>query len=230
MSRCGCIKDKFDDRDYLMRAYLPVIKLPQKIDYTQKMSPVRDQGDEGVCVGFAVAAGMKEYQERLDYQKSVKLSPRFVYGESKKIDGMPDDEEGTIRAAMKVLKGSGVCQERFWPYLPHQTDKPKRGVNLDAKRFRVLTYARILNLDELRMSLATKGPCVIGIEVFNGMMKTKTGVVPCPKKTKRLWAAMPFVVWVMRMGKSWLNSRIPGRSSGARKVLAICLTLILSAI
>ena len=42
------------------------------------MSPVRDQGDEGVCVGFAVAAGMKEYQERLDYQKFVELSPRFV--------------------------------------------------------------------------------------------------------------------------------------------------------
>jgi len=63
MSRLGCIKDKFDDRDYLMRAYLPVAKLPKKVDYTQKMSPVRNQGDEGVCVGFAVASGMKEYQE-----------------------------------------------------------------------------------------------------------------------------------------------------------------------
>lgn len=185
MSRCGCIKDKFDDRDYLMRAYLPVIKLPKRIDYTQKMSPVRDQGDEGVCVGFAVAAGMKEYQERLDYKKFVELSPRFVYSESKKIDGMPKGEGTTIRAAMKVLKGSGVCQERFWPYSAHQTDKPKKGVNPDAKRFRVLTYARILHLDELRMSLATKGPCVIGVEVFNGMMKTKTGVVPMPKKDEK---------------------------------------------
>lgn len=182
MNRCGCIKDKFDPRDYLMRAYLPVVKLPKRIDYAQKMSPVRDQGDEGVCVGFAVASGMKEYQERLDYQKWVELSPRFVYSESKKIDGMPNEEGTTIRAAMKVLKGIGVCQERFWPYSAHQTDKPKKGVNPDAKRFCVLTYARILNLDELRMSLATKGPCVIGVEVFSGMMKTKTGVVPMPKK------------------------------------------------
>jgi C1A family cysteine protease len=182
MSRCGCIKDKFDDRDYLMRAYLPVIRLPKKIDYTQNMSPVRDQGDEGVCVGFAAVSGMKEYQERLDYQKFVKLSPRFVYSESKKIDGMPDEEGTTIRTAMRVLKTRGVCQEKFWPYAAHQTDKPKRCVNPDAKRFRVLTYARILNFEELRMSLATKGPCVIGVEVFNGMMKTKTGVVPMPRK------------------------------------------------
>ena len=185
MSRCGCIKDKFDDRDYLMRAYLPVIKLPKKIDYTQKMSSVRDQGDEGTCVGFAVAAGMKEYQEMLDYQKRVELSPRFVYSESQKIDGMPKGEGTTIRAAMKVLKRSGVCQEMFWPYSPHQTDKPKKGVNPDAKRFRVFTYARILNLDELRMSLAVKGPCVIGIEVFNAMLKTKTGVVSMPKKNEK---------------------------------------------
>jgi hypothetical protein len=49
MSKFGCIKDKFDDRDYLMRAYLPVIKLPKKKDWTSKMSPVRDQGEEGVC-------------------------------------------------------------------------------------------------------------------------------------------------------------------------------------
>lgn len=180
--KCGCIKDKFDSRDYLMRAYLPVVKLPKKINYTPKMSPVRDQGDEGVCVGFAVASGMKEYQEILDYQKSVELSPRFVYSECKKIDDMPGAEGTTIRAAMRVLKGIGVCQEKFWPYSPHQKDMSKKGVNSDAKRFRVMAYARILNLNELRMSLATKGPCVIGVEVFNGMMKTKTGVVPMPQK------------------------------------------------
>ena len=48
-----------------------------------------------------------------------------------------------------------------------------------------MTYARILNLDELRMSLATKGPAVLGIQVFKGMLKTKTGIVPLPKKAER---------------------------------------------
>jgi len=48
-----------------------------------------------------------------------------------------------------------------------------------------MTYARILNLDELRLSLATKGPVVLGIQVFKGMLKTKTGIVPMPKKGER---------------------------------------------
>jgi C1A family cysteine protease len=184
MSKFGCIKDKFDDRDYLMRAYLPVIKLPKKIDYTPKLSPVRDQGDEGTCVGFACAVGMKEYQELLDYEKLLELSPRFVYSECKKIDGMPKEEGTTIRAAMRALEGKGVCQEKFWPYQPHQKDKPKEGAAANAKKFCVMTYARILNLNELRLSLAAKGPCVIGVEVFEGMMKTKTGLVPLPKKNE----------------------------------------------
>jgi len=186
MSRLGCIKDKTDNRDYLMRAYLPVAKLPKKIDYTKKMSPVRDQGDEGTCVGFASVAGMKEYQELVDYEKLITLSPRFVYSECKKIDGSPDSEGTSIRIAMKVLNDIGTCQEKFWPYLPHQRNKPQKGALTDAKKFRVLTYARIINLNELRLCLATKGPCTIGVEVFNGMMTTKTGIVPMPAKNERV--------------------------------------------
>lgn len=184
MSKLGCIKDKFDGRDYLMRAYLPLIKLPGKVDYTPKLSPVRYQGDEGTCVAFASATGMKEYQEKLDYEKLVLLSPRFVYNECKKVDGMPEEEGTTIRTAMKVLKTKGVCREKFWPYTPHQKTKAKRGAVTDAKKFRVITYARILSLNELRSSIFAKGPCVIGVEVFNGCMDTKTGRVPLPRRNE----------------------------------------------
>lgn len=184
MTKFGCIRDNLDERDYLMRAYLPVIRLPKRIDYSLKMSPVRDQGDEGTCVGFASTVGMKEYQEYLDYHKLVELSPRFVYRECKKIDNMPDSEGTTIRASMKVLAAKGVCRERFWPYRPHQRNRPKKGATQDAKCFRIKTYARILDLNELRHTLATKGPCVIGIQVFEGMMRTKTGLVPLPGKNE----------------------------------------------
>jgi hypothetical protein len=112
------------------------------------------------------------------------LSPRFIYNECKKIDGMPREEGTTIRAAMRALANRGVCQEKFWPYQAHQKDKAKDGAGSNAKKFRIITYARILNLSELRLSVATKGPCVIGVEVFEGMMKTKTGLVPMPRRNE----------------------------------------------
>jgi len=178
MSRFGCIKDQIDVRDYLMKGFLPEVKLPSKVDWTDKMSPVRDQGDEGTCVGFASVAGMKEYQEKKDYKELVLLSPRFLYNECKKIDGMPSEEGTTIRAAMQVLQKIGVCQEIFWPYLPYQINEPREGAKTDAKTFCIKTYARIIHLDELRQSLFLKGPCIIGVEVFKGMLNTKTGIIP----------------------------------------------------
>jgi len=181
----GCIKDKFDGRDFLMRAYLPAVKIPDRLDYTEKMSPVRDQGDEGTCVAFASVVGMKEYQEKLDYNRSVELSSRFLYQECKKIDGMPDTEGTSVRIAVKVLKKAGVCRENLCPYVPHQKPKITGRAVGDAKRFRVISYARILNLDDMRLSLAAKGPCVVGVVVFEGMMTAKTGLVPMPKKGER---------------------------------------------
>jgi hypothetical protein len=185
MSKFGCIKDRFDGRDYLMRPYLPAAKAPTKIDYTTQMSPVRDQGDEGTCVAFATGCGVKEYQERIDYSKLVPMSPRFLYSICKKLDGLPDEEGTTIRVAMKALKKYGTCRERFWPYRPHQKDKPRPGAAKDAARFKERSYARILNLNELKLSISSKGPCVAGVEVFKGMMKTRTGVVPMPKRGER---------------------------------------------
>lgn len=185
MLKLGCHRDKPDGRDHLMRAYLPMVRLPRRVDYTAIMSPVRDQGDEGTCVAFASTVGMKEYQEKEDYSKLVTLSPRFLYNECKKIDGMPGEEGTTIRCAMKVLSKWGVCRESFWPYAPHQGNKPKAGASADAAKFRVLSYARILNLQDLRLHLAQKGPCVIGVAVFGGMMETRTGVVPMPKRGER---------------------------------------------
>jgi C1A family cysteine protease len=165
-----------------MKPYLPVAKAPASLDYTADMSPVRDQGEEGTCVAFAVACGMKEYQEAMDYNAAIEMSPRFLYSSCKMIDGYPDEEGTTVRTAMKVLKKRGTCRERFWPYRPHQKDGPRPGARKDAARFKEKSYARILNLPELKMSLASKGPCVCGVKVFGGMMKTRTGVVPMPRK------------------------------------------------
>ena len=181
----GCKKDHTDTRDYLMRAYLPIGRLPVKVDYTSKMSPVKNQGTEGTCVGFASIIGMKEYQEKLDYKRYIGLSPRFVYSECKKLDKMPG-EGTTIRAAMKVLKKLGVCEEVYWPYRPFQSDRAKSGARANAKTNKILTYARIVDLYELKAALVQKGPCVIGVKVFRGMMETKTGLVPLPKRGERM--------------------------------------------
>jgi len=191
MFTLGCSKDKFDARDYVIDSFLPKLqaryrgrkKLPRRLDCIRKMTPVRDQGVEGTCVGFASATGMKEYQEKIDYNQQVTLSPRFVYSECKKIDGFPGEEGTTIRAAMKVLKRKGTCHEDFWPYRVPQTDRPKAGAAQNAKKFRIKTYARVRNLTQLKKTLKYNGPCVVGVYVFSSWSRMgDNGVIPLPNR------------------------------------------------
>ena len=76
----GCLKDPVDSRDIPMGLVLPIFTIPVSFDFSKTMSPVRDQGSEGTCVAFASVSGVKEYQDKLEYHRLIKLSPRFLYG------------------------------------------------------------------------------------------------------------------------------------------------------
>ena len=181
----GCLKDPKDKRDYpLTRIPKELkVKLPPKIDYARKMSPVSDQGDEGTCVGFAAVDGLKEYQEKAEWKKTVQLSVRYVYAGAQKIDGYPDDEEGTdIRSALKVLNKNGVPPQKCWPYMPHQTDGPSADADELAKKYMIERYVRLKSDAEMKESLVVNGPFVAGVEVYYDAWDAadKNGIVKLP--------------------------------------------------
>jgi C1A family cysteine protease len=188
----GCRKDPVDTRDYPLTRIPPALraKLPAIVDYTDKMVGVSDQGDEGTCVGFATVDGMKEYQETKEWKKTIQLSVRYVYSEAQKIDGYPDDEEGTdIRCAMKVLNVKGVPPQSCWKYKPHQTNKPCNNADDLAMAYRIDRYVRLKTLAEMKESLFVNGPFVAGVEVYESWMTAavdKAGVIPMPKKDEEL--------------------------------------------
>ena len=183
----GCLKDPRDLRDIPMGLVLPPIPIPKSLDYTVRMSPVRDQGNEGVCVAFASVTGVKEYQDKKEYQKLIELSPRFVYNLCKKYDNAPNEEGTYPRMAMKILLNYGVCPERFWPYFPHQEDRPKKGAAGIAKKYKIRAYARLHTLLEMKRSLVVNGPFLAGVKVFSSWFKKsvqKDGLVPMPKRNE----------------------------------------------
>lgn len=184
--RLGCRKDPEDLRDIPMGLVLPPVAVPKRIDYTSRMTPVRQQGDEGTCVAFASAVGVKEYQDSQEYKKFVGLSPRYLYAKCKAMDGIPDEEGTYPRVAMKALTGYGVCLESFWPYAPHQSDKPKAGADKDAKRYRIRAYARLTGIGDMKRSLSVNGPFLAGVEVYDNWFTPKverTGLIPMPKSS-----------------------------------------------
>ena len=179
----GCYKSKLDRRDVLLAPYLKKEKIPHTYDITHKMTPVKNQGKEGSCTGFA-GVGMKEYQEQIDYGEYVELAERFLYNEAKKKywgRNWQSKQGADLRSVVKVLKELGVCEERFYPYIPGDTDLHLPGAYINSQKYKIKSYARITNLRELKHSIYQYGPVIIGFRVFKSIRKTGgDGIVPTP--------------------------------------------------
>lgn len=165
------------------------IELPPTVDLRGQMLPVRDQGNEGTCVGFAVAA-LREASDEHD----IELSPRYLYHHCKQKDGIPEIEGTYLRTAMQMLKAPGICNESYWPYAPRQVDKPKGSADTDAKGRIITDYIRLDDEDgeamlmNLKYHLYNYGPFVAGVLAHEGWCKVKackTGVIPDPTELER---------------------------------------------
>ncbi len=187
----GLHKSPSDKRDFLVTTFVQdmlEIELPEAIDYSNRMTPVKHQGHEGACAGFAGVA-VKEYQEKMDYSlpddEYIDLSERFLYEEGKKISG--HREGTTLKAIAKVLVEKGVCEEKFWKYIPGQKEQPHAGAYFNAKRFRVHPYyTRITNDKELKGALIKFGAIVIGVKVYRNWYRQKNGHIPNPTFCDRI--------------------------------------------
>jgi hypothetical protein len=181
----GLHKSPKDERDYLAAPFLlpSIYAIPTHFDCTGKMTPVRNQGSEGSCVGFAMSVGVKEYQEQLQYGKYIPLSPRYVYEYAKAISG--HKEGTTLKAAMQVVYGKGVCEEKHWPYTANKKGVQDDKADKNAAKYKVKGFARVRNIDELKLALVDSriGPTLIGVMVYKGMVSepcNSTGIVPNP--------------------------------------------------
>jgi len=196
-------RDPVDERDYKFTTMRPglmetVLDLPNVVDHTANMSPVKDQGELGSCVGFAVSA-MKECQEKKEHLEEIAKGKRgrpkiydysesWVYWNSKKIDPWPDEEGTSIRYAMRVLQKIGVPTEKGWPYKDvGEVGKPKSWANLVARWALIDSYWRVDTLTELRIALIN-GPVPIGVPCFYEIFFVGSdGVVPYPANPDQIY-------------------------------------------
>lgn len=196
-------RDPVDERDFKLKTFIPVtpeakLMLPDKIDHTPDMSPIKDQGQLGSCVGFAVSA-MKECQEKKEHDEEIAkgkkgrkkiydYSESWVYWNAKKLDPWPGEEGTSIRYAMKVLEKIGVPTEKGWPYKDvGAIGEPEKWANLVARWALIESYYRIDTLTELKLALIN-GPVPIGVPCFYEIFFVgSNGIVPYPANPNQVY-------------------------------------------
>jgi C1A family cysteine protease len=186
----GWMPDRPDHRDKLYAAIAaPPPHLPPKVDLRATCSAVENQGQLGSCTANALV-GSLEFLETKAGQTSVDLSRLFVYYNERAMEGTVKEDAGAmIRDGVKTLVKQGVCTEATWPYLIGRfTAKPPAACYKQALTHQVLSYHRILTLQEMRSCLAEGYPFVFGFtvyEAFESPAVAKTGRLNLPKPAEK---------------------------------------------
>lgn len=155
--------DRFDFRDLPYRP--PLASLPPSYpadDVVAKLLPnyvkaglIRDQGTEGACTGFGLAAVANYlfWIRKLDAQSGKpfeSVSPRMLFELAKRYDEWPgtDYEGSSCRGALKGWHKHGVCSESFWQYTTNAKGEatfkePRKGWDDNACQRPLGVYYRI---------------------------------------------------------------------------------------
>lgn len=129
----GVVKDPLDLRDLIYESGL--FELPFKVDNRSRVPVILNQGQEGACTGFGLAAVVNFlHHNRSDFsaakRKTYKVkrngaSPRMLYEMAKRYDEWKGEnyDGSSIRGAMKGWSRHGVCTEGDWPYVPDRAGR-----------------------------------------------------------------------------------------------------------
>lgn len=155
----------YDGRDFIVEAIVnPVQDYPKTLDLRPDLPEVWDQGEDGPCSAYSAAA-IKNWQEKIDYGLTEKLSPYFVYDlrSNKPQPGMYP------RDTMKILNHYGIPTESVYKTVKRKnnTELPQNVLDAAAKN-KIKGYARVSTIDGLKKSLYKNGPAYIAMPVFHG--------------------------------------------------------------
>ena len=112
-----------DPPDIRDRMYEPaLIQLKSEID-SRRWAEVGNQGTEGACTGFGLAAVINLLKNRSG-QGNFRASPRMLYEMAKKHDKWPGEDYAgsSCRGAIRGWKNMGVCSEKLWRYQSNDPD------------------------------------------------------------------------------------------------------------
>jgi hypothetical protein len=121
------VPDRVDTRDWFFQPRLTA--LPSALVNCDAVPQVLDQGNEGACTGFALAAVVNFLLRQQRVER--KVSPFMLYELARRYDEWPGEgyEGSSARGAMKGWVRHGVCLEKSWT-------KKDRGVECLRKSLR----------------------------------------------------------------------------------------------
>ncbi|MDH4318403.1 MAG: C1 family peptidase [Desulfobulbaceae bacterium] len=160
-------RDPIDIRDKFYEP--PLMQLQPAIDNRQG-AYILDQGKEGACTGFGLAAVINFLNSK-KRNTDFKASPRMLYEMAKKHDEWPgEDYDGSsCRGAIKGWKNMGVCREEVWPYQAEDPGELTIERAIEARSCVLGTYYRLRpEINDYHVALNEVGSIYVSAAVHEG--------------------------------------------------------------
>jgi len=185
----GWLKDEFDPRDYYYRVP-PIIKIPDFVDLSALLPNIRDQGQEGSCVGFGVGINLTMHAKAQNVF-SEWFGPRWIYNGARELEGRLGEEGAYPRDAFEFLRKYGCLLESFWRYFALvDSDRPASAhPNAPkAKDYPIISYSRVVDgLDGICGALAAGNPVSIGMPWYKSWLYVgSNGLLPVPEANEEI--------------------------------------------
>lgn len=140
----------------------------EKIDMSQDIGEIRDQGPEGSVVGFSVAYAMQA-AIKAKSNEVVVLSPRSIYNAAKEIDKSPIDIDtgAHLTSALRAVKETGAYLESDWPYANKMKPKPKT-----KPAYKILSYQKLIKIEDILNEMKQDKVVIVGITATEEFMSS----------------------------------------------------------
>jgi C1A family cysteine protease len=154
------------------------------VDLSDRLGPVRDQGNRGTCLAFATTAAHESTRLVTRGAPREDLSEELLYWACKQIDG--NTHSGTLpESAARALKQTGQPPAKAWPYDAHRDDttatyQPPVAA-LDAVRLHRGTLVPVpIELAALHDAVRDGHAVVLAIELWDTFYDARAGVLAAP--------------------------------------------------
>ena len=170
-----------DVPDIRDRPYRPMLSpIADELLPDRERLVVRDQGAEGACTGFGLAAAVN-LQLAIKYGDRAKpVSARMLYEMARRFDEWTGEDYigSSVRGALRGFYNNGVCREEEWPY---RVDRPGT-LTLDRARSARGTvlgaYYRVRpDVTDMHAALAETGVVYVSARVHPGWNNPARGVI-----------------------------------------------------
>jgi len=141
------------------------------VDLSDRLGPVRDQGNRGTCLAFATTTAHEAARLRARGGEREDLSEELLYWACKQIDG--DFQSGTRpESATRALRETGQAGAEHWPYDGTRDDTnssyqpPADAVVTSALRRATVTPVPI-DVTELQKAVRSGHVVILAIELWD---------------------------------------------------------------